>query len=372
MATAIDNHIRNIRTRLENSQLGHFFRWWITELREMLPAGARARMQHARRRVTMQVRDGELAVGVADAENMHELDVFALGPDARLQGQRVHDLLLGRELAEVGRDLLIDDSQVLRKEVFLPAAAEANLRQALAFEMDRQTPFSADDVFFDYRVLYRDRETAQLQIELVVTLREPVMRDIRTLESMGMAPAGADIVQDGRPAGLNLLPPDIRHRVVNSRLRTNVILAGVFLLLLALVMGQSIWLRQHQLNEVQEAIEEVRQEAFQVQQIRDRIKDASEAAGFLHARRAASPTTVEVMAEVTRVMPDDTFLDRLLISSEDVQMQGKSENAQRLIELVNQSSMFTAASFRGPTRLDSRTQKEIFDVTANLVPGEAD
>ena len=130
-----------------------------------------------------------------------------------------------------------------------------------------------------------------------------------------------EVITAGRPAGLNLLLPELRHRVVNSALRANLALAGVLVLLLALVMGQSLMLRRHQLDEVQAAIDEVRQEALQVQEIRDRIRDASEAAGFLHERRAASVPTVKVLAEVTRVMPDDTYLDRLLINADDVQMQ---------------------------------------------------
>ena len=49
---------------------------------------------------------------------------------------------------------------------------------------------------------------------------------------------------------------------------------------------------------------------------------------------------------------------------------GKSDNAQQLIELINQSPMFSDASFRGPTRLDTRSQKEIFDLTAKTSTGE--
>jgi general secretion pathway protein L len=142
--------------------------------------------------------------------------------------------------------------------------------------------------------------------------------------------------------------------------------------LLLLVMAQSLWLRQHQINEVQQAIDEVREEAMAVQQLRNRIADASEAAGFLHNRRAASLPTVKVLAEVTRILPDDTYLDRLLIGADSVQMQGKSANAQQLIELVNQSPLLTDASFRGSTRLDTRTRKEIFDLNATLVPGARD
>lgn len=367
MATAIENQLENIRARLSGSQLGHFLRWWLSELRELLPAGLKARMQHARRRILLRINADELAISVHEADSLQEIEVLSLGQDPQLQRQQLADLLSDRDLSEISRDILLPESRVLRKQVILPLAAESNLRQALSFEMDRQTPFHAKDVFFDYKVLQRERDAAQLRLELVVTLKKPVLHEIEQLGPLGLAPGGVDAELGGVPAGLNLLPPDLRHRIVNRRSRLNMLFAVVAVVLLAFVMTQSIWLRQHQISEVQAAIDGVREEAMQVQQIRKRITDATEAAGFMQGQRSASLPTVKVLAEVTRILPDDTYLDRLLIDSDSVQMQGKSQNAQQLIEMVNASPYFKDASFRGPTRLDSRTQKEIFDVTASLV-----
>ncbi len=369
MATALENQLHDLRLRFHSSQFGRFLQWWWAELRDLLPTTWQARLQHARRRVIMGISGQELTIGVHESDTIQELDVLALGQDVRVQRQQIRDLLQERELLEVGRDLVLTEDRVLRKEVILPQAAESNLRQALAFEMNRQTPFGPEEVYFDYRVLNRDRETAQLRIELLVTLREPLDRDVAVLAPRGMAPTGVDVELDGQPAGLNLLPVDKRFRMVNQRARTNLQLAGATVLLLVLVMAQSLWLRQHQISEVEAAIEEVREEALRVQQVRSQIEDASDAAGFMLGQRAGELPTVRVLAEVTRVMPDDTFLDRLLIAADSVQMQGKSENAQQLIELINQSPYFRDASFRGPTRLDTRTRKEIFDVTASTVLG---
>lgn len=369
MISALDNSLQNIRMRLQTSQAGEFLRWWAGELREMLPARLKAGVQHARRRLVMQLSGHELALLIHEAGAMHELDVVSLEEDSRLLQQRLGKLLNDRELAEVSRDLLLPEDRVLSKEVILPLAAEANLKQALAFEMDRQTPFRAEDVFFDYLVTHRDKEHGQLRVQLLVTPRQPLLKEIEQLEPLGMAPSGVDVVVGGEPRGINLLPLEMRQRVVNSRVRLNLILAGAAVLLLALIMAQSLWLRQHQIAEVQLAIDQVRSEALQVQQIRKRIEDASEAAGFLNDRRAASVPTVKVLNEVTRILPDDTYLDRLLIDTDSVQLQGKSQNAQQLIELVNESPMFSDAAFRGPTRLDSRTQKEMFDINAKLVSG---
>jgi general secretion pathway protein L len=366
MALALASQFDQFRIRVRNSQLGHFFAWWAGELRDLLPETWRARLLHARQAVVLKLGESELAVAVLDGDSRHELGVFALSEDPRLHQQKLREMLLERELLEAPRELLLDEAEVLRKEVVLPLAAETGLAQALAYEMDRQTPFRAADVFYAYRILRRDRDASQLRVELLVTPRAILGEKLELLAPRGMAPTAVDVEIDGEPAGINLLPMDMRFRVADWRSRLNWALAGVFLLLLAGVMMQSLWLRQHQAESLETAIEDVRTEAMRVQQIRQQIEDAREAAGFLSSRRAASMPTVKVLAEVTRVLPDDTYLDRLMIGEGTVQMQGKSSNAQRLIELVNQSGYFSDAAFRGPTRLDSSTRKEIFDLTANI------
>lgn len=371
MAFEIQHQLEHWRLRAQSSGAGQFLRWWKAELMQLLPAETRARMQHASRRLMVSVGNGELALSSLEGGQLQMLDVFDLSGNARVQQQQIADLLLERDLHDMPRDLLLPDEAVLRKTIQLPIAAESNLRQALAFEMDRHTPFKASDLYFDYRILSRDREAGQTRLELIAIPRGPVDRMLEALAGRGLSPSGVDVAADGMPAGLNLLPPDRRHRVANRRARANGLLALVVAALLALVMMQSLWLREHQIEAVQDAIETVSAEARVVQGLRKQIEDASEAASFLQDRRAENPPTVAIIAEVTRVLPDDTYLDRLRIWEGNVQLQGKSSNAQQLIETLNESPLFDNASFRGPTRLDTRTRKEIFDLVTTLTPGES-
>ena len=50
----------------------------------------------------------------------------------------------------------------------MPRAVEENLAGMLNFEMDRHTPFRAEDVFFTQRVISRDRASEKIAVELVV------------------------------------------------------------------------------------------------------------------------------------------------------------------------------------------------------------
>src|SRR5262249_28882279 len=87
---------------------------------------------------------------------------------------------------------LIDDPQLrvffcvpaarcLRRDLPLPAAAEDKLRQVLSFEMDRQTPFKADQVYFDYRIATRDAAAKNLAVNLTVAPRAQLDPDLAAL-----------------------------------------------------------------------------------------------------------------------------------------------------------------------------------------------
>jgi len=373
MASAVQQKILELKNRVQTGPVGQFFAWWIEELRLALPESWQRKLHQAMRRVALQYRDGALVVFADENRRLTELGELPASLDARLQRQQARDLLEQNGLDEAPHHLLLEGERFLVREVSLPMAAEANLRQVLTFEMDRQTPFRASAVYFDWKVLERGTTGGQLRLNLFVIPRGEVDAVVREVDARGFRLAGIDVRDGDSSLGLNLLPPEQRHKVINRKARVNLVLAGVTVALLAVAMTTSLYLRAHQVAELEEAIAGVRGEANQVARIRSQIENAAEAAGFLAMRRAESPLAVELLADITRILPDDTYLDRLVIGKTNVQMQGKSRNAQQLIELVNQSPYMESAAFRGSTRLDARSGLEIFEISADITnPGGAD
>jgi general secretion pathway protein L len=366
MASAIQEKLQQLKNRVQTGPVGQFFAWWIEELRLALPETWQAKLQHAMRRVALQYRDGALVLLADENRRLTGLGELPASLDARVQRQQAEDLLEQNDLDEAPRFLLLDSERFLVREVSLPMAAEANLRQVLTFEMDRQTPFRASAVHFDWKVLERGVAGGQLRLQLFVIPRAEVDAAAREIDARGFRLSGIDVREGDTSLGLNLLPTEQRHKVINRKARANLVLAGVCVVLLALTMTVSLYLRAHQVAELEDAIANVRGEANQVARIRSQIENATEAAGFLAMRRAESPLVVELLADITRILPDDTYLDRLVIGKTSVQMQGKSQNAQQLIELVNRSDYMESAAFRGSTRLDARSGLEIFEINAEI------
>ena len=367
MLKVFEEKLLQLFSWLKAGPAGKFLRWWTEELRQAMPTSWQQKLQHALRRATLVVRNDSLSVGVDENRSLETLEVFSMAQDAVLQKQQVEDLLLKNELQEAPRFLLMELESVLNRELKLPLAAEANLAQVLSFEMDRQTPFRASDVYFDWKVLGRNSETGQLRLEIFVIPRIEVDQAVSAVTDRGFNLSGVDIIDGDKALGLNLLPAERRFRSVNRKARMNLALGAACAVLLAMVMAQSIYLREHQVAELEEAIAEVQGEAREVMKIKKQIEESSEAAGFLATRRAEVPLAIEVLADITRILPDDTYLDRLVITNSSVQLQGKSQNAQRLIELVNESGLLDEAAFRGSTRLDARSGLEIFEVNAEIV-----
>jgi general secretion pathway protein L len=372
MANAFEQKFRQIGERLRSGPAGSFFRWWINELGQAMPASWQQKLQHALRRVVLKPAVDSLIIAVDANRVIEPLQTLSPGQDITLQKQQVIDLLTGNDLLEAPSFLLLDLDEVLNRELSLPLAAESNLKQVLQFEMDRQTPFKASDVYYDWKSLGRGGDSGQLRLALFVVPRPEVDQAVKFAQARGFALTGVDVADGNNALGLNLLPYEQRARSVNRKSRLNYILAAAVVILLALVMSQSLYLKSHQVTELEEAIAEVRGEARSVTDIKQQIEDVSEAAGFLALRRAESPLSVEVLNDITRILPDDTYLDRLVINKASVQMQGKSQNAQRLIELANESALFDAAAFRGSTRLDARSGLEIFEVNAQIVQAAGD
>jgi general secretion pathway protein L len=165
MAIALNNKIRYWGGRLRNGQVGSFINWWFGELAQTLPAAWRARMQHALRRVTLMIAAGQLKLGIEENRTTRWLEPFSVDQEAGLQKQAIRNLLEQQDVKAAPKFLLLDSGKVLRKRLSLPAAAEPNLHQVLAFEMDRQTPFRAADVYFTWQLLGADKGNAQIEID---------------------------------------------------------------------------------------------------------------------------------------------------------------------------------------------------------------
>jgi len=358
-----------LRRAWRASPLPSFFGWWGGELRGLLPLrwqgwfGSGAQWQLLQR---------EGSQWRLRRSGHHE--VLASWDDAG-------DALMGREQAraaletaqgDVDREdrrvaLLLPAASVLRRTLALPLAARDNLREVVAFEMDRQTPFSVDQVHYAVRELSTPVAAGRVNVELVAVPRarlDPLLARLRELE---VTVDAVDVAQGDGRLGINLLPPEQSPRRVHPRRRLNLVLAAACVLLLGLVLGQWLHNRQAALATMQAEVEGMRDEARQVAALRQQLQDNAGAAGFLAQRKKNTVSMLALLREITAQLPDDAWLERLSVDNRgQVGFQGQSPQAAKLLDALKDSTLITGAGFQGSIQPDASSGKERFYLTARV------
>lgn len=354
-----------LRMAYAASPLSRFLTWWGHELVGLLPARVRALLAERRDEVLLGLDAGSLWLERRGRRVLERQRFDRAGDTVELRAA----------LAAATRDdeqpprvlLALPASRVLRRPLSLPAAAEQNLRQVLAFEMDRQTPFRADQVYYDCRVAGRDEATRTLAVELAAVPRAALDPDLAALGELGIALDGVDMAgADGRAEGFNLLPAERRAVRRNVWLQVNLALGAAVVVLLGVVMAQSVGNREQALAALREDTTARRDAAREVAALRNELKTAVEGANFLAERRRARPPISDLMLDATERLGNDTWLQRLSLNGDQLQLQGQSREAAGLITILQQSPMMEAPALQGAITPDARSGKEQFLIQARV------
>ena len=347
------------------SPLPAFLQWWGGELRDLLPPRWRGWFRSGADWHLLQ-HDGAQWT-LRRAGQAQPLASWADALDPRLQQVALGNALHGVDREDLRLALLLPSAVVLRRTLALPLATRHNLSQVLAFEMDRQTPFSASQVYFAARELAAPAAAGRLHAELVVVTRGTLDPLLARLATLDIAIDAVDLAVGDDRLGINLLPPEQTPRRSRPRRRLNLALAAAGVLLLVLLLAQWLHNRQMALAQMQATVESMRGEAQQVAALRQQLQDNAGAAGFLALRKKNAVSRLAVLADITRRLPDSAWLERFSIDNTgQLGIQGQSLQAVKLLDALKDSRLITDASFQGSIQPDPTTGKERFYLTAQL------
>ena len=104
--------------------------------------------------------------------------------------------------------------------------------------------------------------------------------------------------------------------------------------------------------------------------MRDRLGVLTKSAQFVLADKTRQPLVVQVLDELTRLIPDQAHLLQLELREKTVELHGFASTASDLIGLLEQSPLFKAPQFRSPVTQDRRSGAERFHISVELASDE--
>ena len=347
----------------------NYIGWWSRGLSYLVPASLRRLFQSVPERITIEFEDRRVIFRHYTEETTRPAAEQTFVLDDTLQKTAIIQWLRDCNAHDTEVLLLIPEPLVLRKNLALPAVARANLRQVLGFEMERRTPFTPDQTYFDFTITGHDKNTNKLNTILIIAPRDRVDPQLDIIRNWGIVPDAIRPSQEhAEGEKINLLSPDARPEQPGDTNRLTLLLVClVFILLLAVLYIPLSTLEQDVDKLVAEAGQS-RKAVQELQALRQERDTLLKQINFLAVKRTSEISSIELLNEITRILPDDTWLTRLVIKDDEIQIQGESDNASALIQTIESSAFFSDVEFGSPVTQNNATKKEKFYISAKFSP----
>jgi len=340
------------------------FRWWLGQLRSLVPQRLIALLPEPPGAIVIEILENEVSIGRVSRGRQYHIGRISIAAAASAAPREDFVARL-RRLSHGTRGVVLGlhPTQVLRKTIRLPLAAARALRPILRNEIDRQLPLDLDRVYFDYRVVNKDRDANALTVDVALAKRETVQQATQIARWIGLEPTEVTLL-DGTDTGkrFNLLPATDAAASIQTKRWAVPVLSALALFLVAAV--GSTWISD-QSKTAEAYLAEVgraKAGAQAAEKVKDEVRKLTAQLEFLPHQKQ-NPTVAKVLSEISRVLPDGTWLFQLELNGREVRLRGYSGAAPSLIGLLDASPLFANAQFRAPLTQGPRSGLERFDLS---------
>ncbi|NKN32827.1 PilN domain-containing protein [Marichromatium bheemlicum] len=269
-------------------------------------------------------------------------------------------------LAEYRRrtTLRLPKAAILRRSISLPVQVKPRLAEVLYHELDRLSPFPADQLFYAIRLQPTPKHAPRLRIELVLCPRAPTEAWLARLAQAGATVERIDWAGAWHRA--NLLPPQRRTRRPPPWPGFDGWLGLLALTLLIAALATPLWQRHHHLARLQQALDQARTQALATDRARQALEQARQGNLAVLAQRQRHPQALELLRKLSTRLPDDTWIQRLEFDGQRVELVGESASATALIGLLEHTPGIESVRFLAPVVQIDRDGGERFNLAFQL------
>jgi general secretion pathway protein L len=339
-----------------------FGQWWAVGLAALCPAPIERWWVRTQAPLRVAVKHTTWSLGVAGPDGSVDELVRSEGPPVLAA---IPAAVRRRILAHANHGVVWTTQEItpLTCTVALPLDAEPHLRDALALQMDRWTPYPAAAVVFDATVTARDLTNRRLRIDLNVISRAELTP---VLAQWPPELPPADMLACATGSRSVRLPLAIAPRARRWG-RSDALAAIVLAVLTGIAIGLPLHDRTRALARINAEFTDLR-EAQRRATGSVRAADHARQLQTLVAARPATPPALTVLAELSSRLPDEVYLSAFKWAATTVRIEGAAASATRVLEALDASPLFQSPRFEAPVVRDGGADRERFQIEASLVP----
>lgn len=261
--------------------------------------------------------------------------------------------------------LLLAPAQVMAQRISLPLAAIRNLHEVLTYEIDKYTPYTADQVHFVARIV--QRHAAGADVQLVAIARTALQAMVDTCRQQGLHLLAVDAQgADGERLHIDLLPPGMRRVLTRPARLDRWLWVGCCAATLVLAAAY-LERRQAQVEAMQQEVAQQRQAVQHLLELRNTLDTTLDASSYLARLKAQRPSLSWMLADLTACLGKDTWLEHLEVHDDGhVMFTGQSPQASALPTQLKGCQTLVDARFQGAILVDQASDRDHFTIRAQL------
>jgi general secretion pathway protein L len=264
-------------------------------------------------------------------------------------------------------EFILRPQRFLFRPLELPRQAVDFLDGIIRAQIDRLTPWNAQDAVFGWTRPV-DIALDRIALSIVAAPRSMVSSFVHVLDGRG----AASVTISTSGASTDAAPIAVFTQRAQGTLqigRMRRMLAAAILIAAAAAVG-SMTLNAMTSDGSDAELQDLSRK-IAARRAAMRLGDGtlvSSAERALAQRKQATPSSVLVLEELSKILPDHTYITELHIEGDKLQLVGVTQDAPSLIELIEQSAQFTRATFFAPTTQTPGDPGERFHIEARIKP----
>ena len=120
------------------------------------------------------------------------------------------------------------------------------------------------------------------------------------------------------------------------------------------------------LDELTDSVEKLEISVIQSKKMKKKIKELQEGISVIEDFGLHAYLPLEIMKELTKLIPKDTWLTKLRIRTDGIELEGYAQSATSLIVELEESRFFQKVEFSSPTIKDRRMKMDRFRIRAEI------
>ncbi|HLY56042.1 MAG TPA: PilN domain-containing protein [Stellaceae bacterium] len=337
--------------------------WWADQMLAFVPERLRLAMVESQDGLLVEPETesgGGLAVRLSRLHHREIADLGRYSVESPALGDAAARARAGTIRLRLPYELLLE------KRLTLPLAAASELDRVLAYEMDRETPFTADEAWWSYALEQRDRQHGRIEVRLSLVPKAATEALLAALHRAGLRPTVIEIAVDGQERRqIPIGAPERRGGGIRARLVP--VAAGVCLVLLAIAIGMPFLRQSWEMAATSARMDALKKSVDEAEGLRRQLA-SSAGADVLTNERSRLGDPMAVLAAATQILPDDTRLTDFTMEQRKVTMNGQSVAAAKLIGALAADPLFKDPAFAAPSTHMPGARTETFSISTEARP----